>query len=107
MSQEPLALHPEAEQEYRDAYSWYRSEASPLPKGSKTRSSARYTRSNNRQTAGRYPIRAFANTRPHQTPRSLSFGVQLRYCRREKLNFAGVLARRVSKPKKPWMLGVP
>lgn len=29
MSQEPLALHPEAEQEYRDAYSWYRERSVP------------------------------------------------------------------------------
>jgi plasmid stabilization system protein ParE len=29
MSQEPLALHPEAEQEYRDAYSWYRERRIP------------------------------------------------------------------------------
>jgi plasmid stabilization system protein ParE len=29
MSQEPLALHPEAEQEYRDAYSWYRKRSAP------------------------------------------------------------------------------
>jgi plasmid stabilization system protein ParE len=29
MSQEPLALHPEADQEYRDAYSWYRKRSVP------------------------------------------------------------------------------
>ncbi|MFZ0815705.1 MAG: type II toxin-antitoxin system RelE/ParE family toxin [Candidatus Sulfotelmatobacter sp.] len=29
MSQEPLLLHPEAEQEYRDAYSWYRERSGP------------------------------------------------------------------------------
>jgi toxin ParE1/3/4 len=29
MSQEPLAIHPEAEQEYRDAYSWYRERSIP------------------------------------------------------------------------------
>jgi hypothetical protein len=39
------------------------SEASPLPKGSRTRLNALYARSNNHLTAGLYPIRAFANTR--------------------------------------------
>src|ERR1700692_5114471 len=29
MPQAPLALHPEAEQEYRDAYSWYRKRSVP------------------------------------------------------------------------------
>jgi plasmid stabilization system protein ParE len=29
MSREPLALHPEAEQEYRDAYVWYRERSVP------------------------------------------------------------------------------
>jgi plasmid stabilization system protein ParE len=29
MPEEPLALHPEAEQEYRDAYSWYRERSVP------------------------------------------------------------------------------
>jgi hypothetical protein len=34
MSQEPLAIHPEAEQEYRDAYSWYRERSIPAAEGS-------------------------------------------------------------------------
>ncbi len=29
MSEEPLELHPEAEQEYRDAYTWYRERSFP------------------------------------------------------------------------------
>lgn len=79
MPQEPLVLHPEAEQEYREAYArGIGSEALALLKNLKKRLSVLSTRSNGRPSAGLSPIPAFANTRCTNFPTVFIIGAMRR-----------------------------